>query len=234
MHRNKQIEINNTKTYSFSSREELLDYIKEQKKILIAINAEKILKKDEKLKNIINENIGFPDGIGAILALKKKGIKKAVKIPGVELWLDIIKKFYKEKSFYFIGSTDEVINKTVSKLKNQFPSINIINHRNGFLEQNALEILKQDLLNKKPDIVFVAMGTPKQEYLMDELIKIHPALYMGLGGSFDVYCGKIKRAPVFFQKLSIEWLYRLLKEPARIKRQIVLLKLIWKLITGKI
>ncbi len=234
MHSNKQIEINNTKTYSFSSREELLDYIKDQKKILIAINAEKILKKDEKLKNIINENIGFSDGIGAILALKKKGITNTVKIPGVELWLDIIKKFYKEKNFYFIGSTDEVINKTVSKLKNQFPSINIINHRNGFLKNNALEILKQDLIDKKPDIVFVAMGTPKQEYLMDELIKIHPALYMGLGGSFDVYCGKIKRAPVFFQKLSIEWLYRLLKEPARIKRQVVLLKLVWKLIAGKI
>lgn len=101
--------LNGVATFSFSSKHELLEYIKDKKKILIAINAEKILSNDQKIKQIINDNIGYPDGIGAIMALKRKGIT-AVKIPGVQLWLDIINKYHNEKTFYLIGATKEVIN----------------------------------------------------------------------------------------------------------------------------
>ena len=83
--------VNNIKINSFLSKNDFLDYINTQKKILVAINAEKILKEDEKLKKIINENIGYPDGVGAVMALKQKGLK-AVKIPGSEFWLDIINR----------------------------------------------------------------------------------------------------------------------------------------------
>ncbi|OFX18675.1 MAG: glycosyl transferase [Bacteroidetes bacterium GWA2_31_9] len=230
-----RVKLKNIQAYSFSSRKELIDLAIKEKKILIAINAEKILKKDVELQEIINNNIGYPDGVGAVWALKKKGFKKTIKIPGVELWLDIIKELHKEKSFYFIGSSDEVISMTVEKLKHDFPDINILNFRNGFIktEEDKLN-LKNDILEKKPDIVFVAMGTPKQEFLMNELLSFHSALYQGLGGSFDVYSGKVKRAPKIFIKLGVEWLYRLLKEPTRIKRQIVLVKFFWLLQTGKI
>ncbi|OFX62325.1 MAG: glycosyl transferase [Bacteroidetes bacterium GWA2_30_7] len=230
-----QIKLNHINVYSFSTRKELIDMAINEKKILIAINAEKILKKDCALQSIINQNIGYPDGVGAVWALKKKGYKKTIKIPGVELWLDIIKELHNAKNFYFVGSTDDVINNTVTKLKQEFPAINILNFRNGFIKTDEdKELLINDLTEKKPDIVFVAMGTPKQEILMDELKKAHPALYQGLGGSFDVYSGKVKRAPKIFISLGIEWLYRLLKEPTRIKRQLVLVKFFWLLIIGKI
>ena len=215
------------KINAFYSKNDFLDYIKNENKILIAINAEKILKKDTKLKNIINENIGYPDGVGAVMALKQKGLN-AVKIPGSEFWLDIIKRFEKEKSFYLIGTTQEVINNTVIKLKTEYPNINILGYQNGFLNDSQKIELKEKLQELKPDVVFVAQGTPRQELLMDELIKVHPALYMGLGGSFDIYGGNKKRAPKIFLDLHLEWLYRLLKEPTRIGRQINLVKFLKK------
>lgn len=230
---NNSIKINGVKTTAFNSKEEFLDFINDKKNILIAINAEKILKEDERLKNIINQNIGYPDGVGAVMALKKKGLN-AVKIPGSEFWLDIVNKYQNEKSFYLIGTTTEVIENTVKKLKLEYPNINILGYQNGFINEEQKIELKEKLQNLKPDVVFVAQGTPRQEFLMDELIKIHPALYMGLGGSFDIYGGDKKRAPKIFLNLHCEWLYRLLKEPTRFGRQLVLVKFLILLKLGKL
>jgi UDP-N-acetyl-D-mannosaminouronate:lipid I N-acetyl-D-mannosaminouronosyltransferase len=225
--------INNNKIYTFKSKDDFLNQIKDEKKILIAMNAEKILKEDEKLKKIINDNIGYPDGVGAVMALKQKGVN-AIKIPGSEFWLDIINRYENEKSFYLIGSTQQVINNTIKKLKKEYPNINILGYRDGFLKEKEKETLKQTLLELKPDIIFVAQGTPRQEFLMDELIKSHPALYMGLGGSFDIYGGTKKRAPKIFLKLHLEWLYRLLKEPTRFSRQLILIKFLFLLKMNKL
>jgi UDP-N-acetyl-D-mannosaminouronate:lipid I N-acetyl-D-mannosaminouronosyltransferase len=225
--------INNNKINAFKSKDDFLEQIKDEKKILIAMNAEKILKKDERLREIINNNIGYPDGVGAVMALKQKGID-AVKIPGSEFWLDIIGKYQNEKSFYLLGSTQEVIDNTVKKLKEDYPAINILGHRDGFLNAEAIEELKVSLQTLKPDVVYVAQGTPRQEFLMDELIKIHPALYMGLGGSFDIYGGDKKRAPKLFLDFHLEWFYRLLKEPTRVGRQLNLIKFLFLLKVGKL
>ena len=197
----KKTKLRNTEIYAFSNREVFLDYIQNEKKILIAINAEKILKDDARLHEIINSNIGYPDGAGAVMALKQKGLN-AVKIPGAEFWLNIVDRFHKNKSFYLLGASNDVIEETVAILKKDYPSIQIKGYRNGFLKNNDKELLITDLKLNKPDIVFVAQGSPRQEFLMDELIKLHPALYMGLGGSFDVYCGLKKRAPKLFSRLE--------------------------------
>ena len=215
--------INKNRIYTFKSKTEFLVEIKNEKKILIAMNAEKILKKDLKLREIINNNMGYPDGVGAVMALKQKGVD-AVKIPGSEFWLDIINRYQNEKSFYLMGSTQEVIQSTVKKLREEYPNINILGYRDGFLSEKSKEELKKTFQELKPDVVFVAQGTPRQEFLMEELIKIHPALYMGLGGSFDIYGGDKKRAPKLFLDLHLEWLYRLLKEPTRFGRQLILVK----------
>lgn len=221
----KKAKLRNINTYAFSSREVFLDFIKDKQKLLIAVNAIKILNEDNKLHYIINDNIAYADGAGAVMALKQKGLE-AIKISGAEFWLDIVNRFYKDKSFYLFGASQEAIDKTAAKLKSEYPTINIVGYRNGFLKNGDKEKLIKDLTEKKPDIVFVAQGSPRQEYLMDELINIHPALYMGLGGSFDVYCGLKQRAPEFFLKSNLEWLYRLLKEPTRFKRQFILIKFI--------
>ena len=228
-----KILIRNVFVYPFPDRGVFLDYIENKHKILIAVNAEKILNEAPKLQQIINDNIGYADGVGTVMALKQKGLN-AVKIPGSEFWLDIVRHFYHEKKFYLLGSSQDVIEKTIHKLKADFPGINIVGYRDGFLDENAKTELKAFLAEKKPDIVFVAQGTPRQEYLMDELIKTYPALYMGLGGSFDIYGGSKKRAPKIFLKLHLEWLYRLLKEPTRFGRQLALVRFLVLLLTGKL
>jgi len=225
--------VNGYKIHAFESKREFLNYIADKKKILIAMNAEKIVKDDKRLKDIVNNNIAYSDGVGAVMALKQKGVS-SIKIAGAEFWLDIIREFYDRKSFYLIGSTDAVIKKTVKKLKRDFNGINIIGYRNGYLSQKDIKNLEMEILFFKPDIIFVAQGSPKQEFLMDDLYEKYKALYMGLGGSFDVYCGLKKRAPNIFIKLYLEWFYRLVKEPFRIFRQLLLFKFIFLLYRKKI
>lgn len=164
--------VNNYKIVAFTSKKEFLEQIRDERKILVALNAEKILKEDEKLRDIVNRNIGYPDGIGAVLALRRKGLD-TIKIPGSEFWLDIVNEFYKEKRFYLVGSTDEVIESTVKKLRKEYPDIDIVGYRNGFFNEDDKERLIDILTEKKPDVVFVAQGSPRQEFLMDELIRYH-------------------------------------------------------------
>ena len=217
--------VNGVKVYAPKSREALIEYSIKHQKILVAINAEKILHATDESRHIINRNLGYPDGIGAAWALKKKGIKEVVKIPGCELWLNIIKKHYKAKSFYLVGGKQAVIENTVIKLKAQFEGIHICNFRNGYIKTETEELaLIEDIKKHKPDIVYVAMGSPKQEKLMERIQKSHDAVYQGLGGSFDVYIGAVKRAPEWWVKNNMEWTYRLLSQPSRIKRQIHLVR----------
>ena len=133
--------INGFKVYGFDSRDKLISYIKSSPSILIAINAEKIYAGNDELRLIFKKGVGYPDGIGAVKALKRKGARNAIRIPGSELWLDIISSLTMEDSVYLIGATDEVISATVDKLNRNYPSINIAGYRNGFLDENDIVTL---------------------------------------------------------------------------------------------
>ncbi|MDE6033324.1 MAG: WecB/TagA/CpsF family glycosyltransferase, partial [Muribaculaceae bacterium] len=134
-----------------------------------------------------------------------------------------------------LGSTAPVVEETARKLRQEFPGINIAGVHDGYLTSEALksEVIS-DIVSKKPDVVFVAMGSPRQELLMDELRKIHPALYMGLGGSFDIYTGRVKRAPKWWVDHNLEFAYRLVRQPKRFRRQIHLVRFLWLLLTNKL
>lgn len=226
--------INGIKTFCFTSRDDVIKLAFAEKKSLIAVNAEKILHANDNTRELFSRNIGFSDGIGAVWALRKKGFKDAVKIPGCELWLNIIGSSYHQKTFYLVGAQQEVIDNTVAKLNRDFPGIRIVNYRNGYLRDGVdRRDLVSDIVHRKPDVVFVAMGSPKQEELIEEMQNAHPAVYLGLGGSFDVYVGAVKRAPEWWVKNNLEWAYRLIKQPARIARQIHLVKFAWLLMLGK-
>ncbi len=225
---------NGVMCYAFTSFNQIIDYVKEKKGLLVAINAEKILHATDETRDIINRNIGYSDGIGAVMALKQHGAE-AVKIPGCELWLKIIERLHKEgKSFYLIGGKQEVIDETVEKLRREFEGVNIIGYRNGFIKTDEeKQALIADVVEKKPDVVFVAMGSPKQELLMEEMIEKHSAIYQGLGGSFDVYTGHVERAPKWWVDHNLEFAYRLIKQPSRITRQIHLVKFLALVKLGK-
>lgn len=220
-----RVELNGVKVHPFKTFDELLNYVNGRKGILVAINAEKILHATDQTRDIINRNIGYCDGFGAVMALKKHGFD-AAKIPGCELWLKIIEALYtKDKTFYLVGGKPEVIESTVMKLKKDFPGINIVNYRDGYIKsEDERQALINDIVAKRPDVVFVAMGSPKQELLMEEMSKKHSAIYQGLGGSFDVYTGNVARAPEWWVSHNLEWAYRLIKQPSRIARQIHLIR----------
>lgn len=227
---------NGVQAYPFSSFDELLDFAIGKNKLLVALNAEKILHATDQTRDIINRNIGYCDGIGAVMALKKHGCKEVVKIPGCELWLKIVERLHKEgKSFYLVGSRQEVIDETVAKLRAEYAGVNIVGYRNGYIQSEAeKQELIADIVQKRPDVVFVAMGSPKQELLMEEIAQRHSAIYQGLGGSFDVYTGHVDRAPKWWVDHNLEFAYRLIRQPSRIKRQIFLLKFWFLVKLGKI
>lgn len=218
------------------SRNELIDYVLEHKSILVAVNAEKIYHATDATRAIINRNVGYADGVGAVWALKRKGHKNVDKIPGCELWLNIIERYQNEKSFYLVGGKEEIIEKTVEKLKNDFSQLNIVGYRNGYIkdDEERTELIN-DIAKKKPDVVFVAMGSPIQELLMEEIYQKHPAVYQGLGGSFDVYTGNVKRAPNWWINNNLEGIYRTLNEPRkRVMGDIRVMPYFFKLILNRL
>ena len=229
-----RIELNGMKVFPFCSSAELLAYVDKHKGILVAVNAEKVTKATDETRAVVNDNIGYADGAGVVVAMHKKGRHDAVRIAGCDLWLDIVKDSYKEKTFYLIGGKQEVIDDTVAKLKQEYDGINIVGYRNGYLlNEEERKTLIEDVAQKKPDVVYVAMGSPIQEFLMADMMKVHPAIYQGLGGSLDVYTGRVKRAPLWWQKHNVEFLYRFLKQPQRYRREYYRLKFLAWMMMGK-
>ena len=229
-----KVSLNGVEIYPFDSEQQLLSFVEKHKGILVAINAEKILHATHQTRDIINRNIGYCDGVGAVMALRKH--KDVVKMPGCELWLKIIAALAPQgKRFYLVGSKPAVIEQTVKKLRVDYPGINIVGYRDGYIKTEAeRKALIADVAEKRPDAVFVAMGSPKQELLMEEMMERHAAIYQGLGGSFDVYTGNVKRAPKWWVNHDLEFAYRLIKQPSRIKRQIHLVKFLAMVEMGKI
>lgn len=230
-----KVSLRGAEVYIFGCPDELIDYADAHPAILVAINAEKILNADERTLPIINNNIAYCDGSGAVLAARQKGGRRVRKIAGCELWLHIIRRHCTDRSFYIIGAKPDVHEIVIDKLRREFPGINIVGHRNGYLRgDQERKALIDDVAAKRPDIVFVAMGSPTQELLMADMQRVHPsAIYQGLGGSFDVYSGKVQRAPQWWIDHNSEFIYRLIRQPSRIKREIRKLKFAWWLLLHK-
>lgn len=227
-----RISLNGMLVYPFSSVSQLIHFADDRKGLLVAVNAEKVMRATDETRRIVNENIGYADGAGVKVALRRKGERDTIRIAGCDLWLDIVKAFHDRKTFYLVGGRQEVIDETVARLKKEYPDIRILGHRNGYLHTPAeRQALIDDVAQKQPDVVFVAMGSPVQEILMADMMARHRAVYQGLGGSFDVYTGRVKRAPKWWQDHNLEFLYRFLRQPQRYRREVYRLKfLFWMLL----
>ena len=221
--------VNGIRVYGPDSSDTLINFVISNPQILIAINAEKIYHASLYTRSIINNHVGYPDGIGAVYALRKKGILQKTRIPGCNLWLEIIKKHNRDKSFFFVGAKSEIIEQTINKIKYDYPDINIVGYHDGYFDTKEESKLINEVITKKPDVVFVAMGSPRQEIFMSKLYQKHKAVYQGLGGSFDLYVGLVKETPLIFQKNGFHWLYRAFQQPYRIKRHSALIKFMYNL-----
>jgi len=135
---------------------------------------------------------------------------------------------------FLIGGKPDVLEQTEAKLRAQW-NVNIVGSQSGFFTPEQRVSLFERVKASNAAIVTVAMGSPKQEILMRDCREVHPnALYMGIGGTYDVFTGHVKRAPKIWQKLGLEWLYRLICQPSRLGRQLKLLKYMRYHYTGRL
>lgn len=189
---------------------------------IVTINPEMIAlgNKNDDFGRVLNEaELTIPDGVGIKLALKIKGIDQE-NIPGIEFSKKLISLCALEGySIGLLGAKEEVINKAADNLRAEFSSLNITYIRNGYFKEDEENLIKEEIKAIGPRVLFVALGAPKQELLISALKKEMPeTIFIGVGGSFDVWSGAVKRAPEVYQKMGLEWLYRTVKEPARFTR----------------
>ena len=196
------------------------------------------------LKEIINQNdLIIPDGIGLIYGsrIKKKPLKE--RVTGFDLSIKLLeianKKGYR---LFLLGGKDGVAKRAAENILKEYPNIKITGYHHGYFKGSHIGYEDhEDELNlihringAKPDIIFVGLGFPKQEiWIAKNKNRLDGKVIIGNGGTMDILSGDSKRAPEFFQKLGLEWLYRLIKEPSRIKRQMVLPKFMLYILFSK-
>jgi N-acetylglucosaminyldiphosphoundecaprenol N-acetyl-beta-D-mannosaminyltransferase len=192
---------------------------------IFAVNPEKNFSaaKDPVLyKTFEQADLLVPDGIGIVMAAKLLHGVSLRRVPGVDLMRDICQLAAEEaKSVFFYGASESVSQTAVEKLQIVFPKMRIAGRSNGYVQPSKIPELIKRINDSGAEILFLALGSPKQE----RWFAAHAAalstvkICQGIGGTLDTIAGTVKRAPVIWQRLSLEWLYRLLSEPRRIHRQ---------------
>ncbi len=204
----------------------------------IAINAEKVITRanDPNLEATIERaTLRYPDGAGVVVAMRLKGARSA-RVAGADLWLEVLRQARGQRlGIALIGAKPEVLAATRRRLEAEFPDVVVLVSRNGYDGTRDLDALSREIAGARPDLVFVALGSPRQELLIERFRTVHPTgFYMGLGGSFDIYAGVKKRAPLWMQRRGLEWLFRFLSEPSRAPRETKRLKFLALLMLGRL
>ena len=201
----------------------LEDYLVNNKKeFIVTANPETFMKslEDKEVTKLLSDKntLLVPDGIGIVKSSKMLGYDITERITGIDIAYELLKLGNKyHKKIYLFGSMQKVIDMMLEVLKKDYPNLIIVGSSNGYV--NDKDKVFDEISKLKPDIVLVALGIPLQEKLIyKHLNKFDIGIFVGVGGSFDVISGYKKRAPKIFIKLNLEWLYRIIKEPKRIKR----------------
>ncbi|MCD8199274.1 MAG: WecB/TagA/CpsF family glycosyltransferase [Phascolarctobacterium sp.] len=210
----------------------------DRKVFVVTANAEIIMmcQKDMEYKDIILRNAGLilPDGAGAVWAGRHLGYDIPERVTGFDLFNNLLKlsakKGYKS---YFFGGAPGVAEMAGNKATTLYPGVIISGFKNGFFDDEESGAIINEINSSGADILFAALGAPKQEkWLAAHLMELKPKILMGIGGSFDVFAGKMERAPKWMQDASLEWAFRLYKQPKRWVRMLALpefvLKVLWK------
>ena len=218
----------------------------ESLKVIYTPNTEIVMtaKDDMELKELLNRgDLIIPDGIGLIYGsrIQKKPLKE--RVTGFDTSIKLLEVANKNNySLYLLGGKDGIAEAAAKNIKDKYPNIKIAGFHHGYFkgshlgligEKEELELI-DEINNVKPDIIFVGLGFPRQEIWIDaNRDKLNGKVIIGNGGVMDILSGNAKRAPEIYQKLGLEWLYRLIKEPSRIKRQIALPKFMLHVLFNK-
>jgi N-acetylglucosaminyldiphosphoundecaprenol N-acetyl-beta-D-mannosaminyltransferase len=183
-----------------------------------------------------------PDGAGIIFALKLHGIQQT-RCAGIELGEALLRLASMPEHHYPVflyGGKPEIVDRAAKNWQAQLPDLNIVGVQHGYINAEEQLELDRQISATQPKIILVALGVPRQEFWIREHFHLCPeAIWVGVGGSFDVWSGTKKRAPQAFRKLNLEWLYRFAQEPTRWRRMLALphfaiLALRERILSGKI
>ncbi len=214
----------------------IADYLEEtQCRSIMTPNPEMVMaaqKHDGLMDALKSSDLVLPDGIGLIIAskIKKMGLKE--RVTGIDTMDQILYYCHQtEKRVFLLGSKPGVAEQAATNIKEKYSGIQIAGTHHGYFDNDDSAHMIQMINQSHADVLFAGLGFPRQEiWIQQQRGELKCKIAMGIGGSLDVYAGVAKRAPLAFQKVGLEWFYRLMKEPWRIKRMTVLPQFLWKII----
>ncbi len=202
-------------------------------------NAEMLLRAthDDELKNILNAaNLVVPDGAGTVWAAHHLGKFMPERVAGFDLVQELMKIApAKSWKFFLFGAAPGIADKAKLKAESLYPGIKIVGTRNGYFTAADEPTIIEQIKSSRPDVLLAALGVPKQEkWLSAHMNELSVPVSIGVGGTFDVMAGVVKRAPLWMQRAKLEWLFRALLQPSRAGRLIALPKFVFKVHKQKI
>jgi N-acetylglucosaminyldiphosphoundecaprenol N-acetyl-beta-D-mannosaminyltransferase len=191
----------------------------------VAINPEKVYRarRDPALRRVLDSaHVQICDGVGISLAAMLLYRRRLPRCTGIDLFLRLIRLSAEEGwKVFLLGASPQSSAAASLVLVNTYPSLRIVGRQDGYFK-NSLAVVEQ-INDSEADLLFVALGTPRQEFwISEQMPRLRTSFCMGIGGSLDVVGGASKRAPAFFRKTGTEWLFRLLVQPSRLQRQMAL------------
>ena len=207
---------------------------------VVTANAEIIMmcQEDAGYKKIVSQDaqLVLPDGAGAVWAGRHLGYKVPERVAGFDLYCQLLDKAAQKgyKAFFFGGSPG-IAEAAKANSEELYPGVQVVGCRNGYFKEEESQAIIYEINASGADMLFAALGAPKQEkWLVRYREQLKPKILMGIGGSFDVFAGKMERAPKWMQDASLEWLFRLYKQPSRFMRMMALPKFVLKVVfSGK-
>lgn len=203
---------------------------------VVTANAEIIMmcQEDAGYKKIVSQDaqLVLPDGAGAVWAGRHLGYKVPERVAGFDLYCQLLDKAAQKgyKAFFFGGSPG-IAEAAKAKSEELYPGVQVVGCRNGYFKEEECQAIIDEINASGADMLFAALGAPKQEkWLVRYREQLKPKILMGIGGSFDVFAGKMERAPKWMQDASLEWLFRLYKQPSRFMRMMALPKFVLKVV----
>ncbi|PZD74727.1 N-acetylglucosaminyldiphosphoundecaprenol N-acetyl-beta-D-mannosaminyltransferase [Acaryochloris thomasi RCC1774] len=205
---------------------------------VVTLNAEMTMLAQEtpQLADVIRAaEFVIPDGAGVVLYLKLFG-EQIQRCPGIELAAQMLEEAAQSSwSVFFFGGEPSVASEAAEKWQQKLPNLQILGTQNGFLTPEDTEPFLHKLQELQPQLIFVGLGVPRQEYWIAQHRHLCPnAVWMGIGGSFDIWAERSQRAPAWLCNNNLEWVYRLYQEPWRWRRMLALPRFAWRSLLVKL
>ena len=178
------------------------------------------------------------DGAGVLLAARIGGLSLPARVAGFDLMMNCLREAAQHAApVFFLGAQPEVLTSALTRAKELFPGLQIAGSHHGYFSDGEAEAVAAEIRARQPRLLCVALGAPRQEkWIFHHKGKLPPCVAIGVGGSFDVLAGRTRRAPRWMQQAGLEWLYRLLRQPSRLRRvsviPIFLLMVLWQRLKG--